>query len=78
MEQLRNLSSQITKELDKILPNTVRCVFVLVDSSTKEVCVASDLNDEYALALLEEGADTLKDPEVAFDLNDEEDHKLIN
>ena len=56
MEQLRDLSSQITQALDKILPNNVRCVFVLVDSNTKEVCTASDLSDEYALALLEEGA----------------------
>jgi hypothetical protein len=68
MERLKDLSAQITKALDGILPEEVRCVFVLFDPQEKEVSTASNMSDDATLGLLEEAVEVLKQPEVEEDL----------
>lgn len=63
MNKLRDLSGQITKALDGILPKEVRCVVLLVDTLEDDVCTLSDMDDDQVRALLEEGLETLKDPD---------------
>ena len=62
MEKLKGLSAQITKALDGILPEDVRCVFVLFDPEEKEVSTASNMSDDATLGLLEEAVEVLKSP----------------
>lgn len=68
MQKLRDLSAQITAALDKILPEDISCVFVLYDPKEKDVCSAANIPDEGAVILLEEAAETLKNPEEVSDL----------
>lgn len=68
MQKLRELSAQITAALDKILPEDISCVFVLYDPKEKDVCSAANIPDEGAVFLLEEAAETLKNPEEVSDL----------
>ena len=68
MQKLKDLSVQITAALDKILPEDVSCVFVLYDPEKKDVCSAANIPDEGAIALLEEAAETLKNPDEADEL----------
>jgi hypothetical protein len=62
MERLKDISAQITKALDGILPDEVRCVFVLFDPEEKEVSTASNMPDDATLGLLEEAVEVFKTP----------------
>ncbi len=68
MQKLKDLSAQITAALDKILPEDISCVFVLYDPNEKDVCSAANISDEGAVILLEEAAETLKNPDETDEL----------
>jgi hypothetical protein len=68
MQKLKDLSAQITAALDKILPEDISCVFVLYDPKEKDVCSAANISDEGAAFLLEEAAETLRNPEETNEL----------
>lgn len=68
MHKLKDLSAQITKALDAILPEDISCVFVLYDPKDKDVCSASNIPDQGAIMLLEEAAETLRNPDEADEL----------
>lgn len=74
MASLKDLSSKITAALDKILPEEVRCAFVMIDVKEKEVSTVSNMSDESTIALLEEAIKGLQDPEVA--VSDVDDLKI--
>lgn len=65
--KLKDISNQITQALDKILPENISCVFVLYDPQDKDVLSAANIPDEGAIMLLEEAADTLKNPDEETD-----------
>lgn len=67
MASLKDLSSKITAALDKILPEEVRCAFVMIDVKEKEVSTVSNMSDESTIALLEEAIKGLQDPEITTD-----------
>jgi len=67
MKNLKDISVEVTKALDTVLPNNVRCVFVLYDVNTRDASTASDLSDEDALLLLEDAINTLKNPDEKLD-----------
>jgi len=71
MASLKDLSSKITAALDKILPEEVRCAFVMIDIKEKEVSTVSNMSDESTIALLEEAIKGLQDPEVVVSDVDE-------
>jgi len=73
MERLKDISAQITKALDGILPDEVRCVIVLFDPEEKEVSTASNMGDDGTLSLLEEAVEVLKIP---IDMDEVDDLKL--
>lgn len=62
MANLKDLSAQITAALDKILPEEVRCAFVMIDIKEKEVSTVSNMSDESTIALLEEAIKGLAEP----------------
>lgn len=74
MASLKDLSSKITAALDKILPEEVRCAFVMIDIKEKEVSTVSNMSDESTIALLEEAIKGLQDPEVT--VSDVDDLKI--
>jgi hypothetical protein len=67
MASLKDLSSKITEALDKILPDEVRCAFVLIDIKEKEVSTVSNMSDDSTIALLEEAVRGLQEPEIDTD-----------
>lgn len=67
MANLKDLSAQITQALDKILPEEVRCAFVLIDVKEKEVSTVSNMSDDSTIALLEEAVRGLENPEIDTD-----------
>jgi hypothetical protein len=70
MANLKDLSAQITQALDKILPEEVRCAFVLIDIQEKEVSTVSNMSDDSTIALLEEAVRGLENPEIVTDTVD--------
>lgn len=68
MKKLKDISAQITQALDKILPEDVSCVFVLYDPKEKDVLSAANIPDSGAVMLLEEAAETLKNPDDTDEL----------
>lgn len=67
MANLKDLSAQITQALDKILPEEVRCAFVLIDIKEKEVSTVSNMSDDSTIALLEEAVRGLENPDIDTD-----------
>jgi len=67
MANLKDLSAQITEALDKILPEEVRCAFVLIDIQEKEVSTVSNMSDDSTIALLEEAVRGLENPDIVTD-----------
>ena len=65
MKNLQDLTSQVAQTMDTLLPKNVRCVIVLVDTDTQNVASVSDLSDEEAKALLEEGLSALEDADYS-------------
>jgi len=68
---LKDLSALITAALDKILPEEVRCAFVLIDIKEKEVSTVSNMSDESTISLLEEAVRGLEDPQVIVESIDD-------
>jgi len=68
MKLLQDLSATIASLLDPVLPKTVRCVIVLVDTVNQDVCAVSDLTDDKTKRLLEEAIQVLEDPDVSSDI----------
>ena len=62
MKEIQQVLIDATKQLDTVLPSHVRCVIVCIDTLTGEVAATSDLSEENASLLLEEGAKVLKMP----------------
>jgi len=63
MDKLKDISAKITEALDKILPDEMRCAFVLIDLKEKEVSTVSNMSDESTISLLEQAAAAMKNPE---------------
>lgn len=63
MDKLKDISAKITEALDKILPDEMRCAFVLIDLKEKEVSTVSNMSDESTISLLEQAAHAMKNPE---------------
>lgn len=63
MDKLKDISEKITEALDKILPDDMRCAFVLIDLKEKEVSTVSNMSDESTITLLEQAAQAMKMPE---------------
>ncbi len=78
MSTLRDLTSEVSKLLDTVLPKNVRCVFVLYDADTQSVSTASDMSDQDATILLEDAIDVLKNPEESASFKNEVDVKTSN
>ena len=64
MKSIEELLIEATKKMDSFLPNNIRCVIVFLDESTGEVSATSDMHEDEAAMILEEGAKVFKQPPV--------------
>ncbi len=78
MSSLRDLTAEISKLLDTVLPKNVRCVFVLYDTDSQSISTASDMSDQDATLLLEDAVDVLKNPDESASFKNEVDVKSSN
>lgn len=66
MKSIEELLIEATKKMDSFLPNNIRCVIVFLDESTGEVSATSDMHEDEAAIILEEGAKVFKNPATAL------------
>ena len=62
MKSIEELLIEATKKMDSFLPRNIRCVIVFLDETTGEVSATSDLHEDEAALILEEGAKVFKNP----------------
>ncbi len=62
MAHIQKILEDVTNKLDEVLPSNVRCVIVCVDTDTGEASATSDLSEEDAIRLLEDGIKIMKMP----------------
>ena len=76
--KLKDLTGEVTKALDKVLPSNVHCVFVLLDAENNDAATASDLSDEGTLWLLKDAAKTLEEARDLQELEKAPTNKMTN